>query len=137
MRDKTTEMMTKTKPRIQRSHHKRRPRGGVATACKEDHPPWVCQAFKRVSVSERRELIPKSGDVFDAWHWAIKVNVATAQENVELMVVPAIVTADIFLRMTNDVLTNPRSHHETTVTTTTLQHLPIISLKKESERPHT
>ena len=43
---------------------KRRPRGCVVTACKEDHPPWVCQAFKRMSVSERRELISKSGRCF-------------------------------------------------------------------------
>jgi hypothetical protein len=44
--------------------NKRRPRGCVVTTCKEDHPPWVCTLFKKMTVLERKELISKSGRCF-------------------------------------------------------------------------
>ena len=33
----------------------------IVPTCKEDHPPWVCKAFKDLSVLKRKELITKSG----------------------------------------------------------------------------
>ena len=53
------------------SHHERKrfrgfntrnpTKGCVVNTCKEDHPPWVCEAFKKLSVKNRKELITKAG----------------------------------------------------------------------------
>ncbi|CAB3983178.1 Hypothetical predicted protein [Paramuricea clavata] len=32
----------------------------IVNTCKQDHPPWVCDAFKRLPVQKRKELISKS-----------------------------------------------------------------------------
>ncbi|CAB3979755.1 E3 ubiquitin- ligase DZIP3 [Paramuricea clavata] len=32
----------------------------IVSTCKQDHPPWVCDAFKRLPVQKRKELISKS-----------------------------------------------------------------------------
>ena len=32
----------------------------IVNTCKQDHPPWVCEAFKKLPVSTRKELISKS-----------------------------------------------------------------------------
>ena len=42
----------------------KRARGCVVDNCREDHPPWVCEAFKRLPVTKRKELIAKSGRCF-------------------------------------------------------------------------
>ena len=42
----------------------KRARGCVVDNCREDHPPWVCEAFKRLPVTKRKELIAKSGRYF-------------------------------------------------------------------------
>ena len=39
-------------------------RGCVVEKCSEDHPPWVCQRFKRLPVTQRKELIAKHGRCF-------------------------------------------------------------------------
>ena len=36
----------------------------IVDTCKTDHPPWVCDAFKKLSVQKRKELISKSGRCF-------------------------------------------------------------------------
>ncbi len=33
----------------------------VVSSCKEDHPPWVCETFKKLPVKKRKELITKAG----------------------------------------------------------------------------
>ena len=53
------------------SHHERKrfrgfntrnaTKGCVVNTCKEDHPPWVCEAFKKLPVKNRKELITKAG----------------------------------------------------------------------------
>ena len=32
----------------------------IVNTCKQDHPPWVCDAFKKLPVNKRKELISKS-----------------------------------------------------------------------------
>ena len=39
----------------------RKQKGCIVKSCKSDHPPWVCQSFKKLSVPERKELISRSG----------------------------------------------------------------------------
>ena len=39
-------------------------RGCVVESCQVDHPPWVCQMFKNLSVARRKKLIAKSGRCF-------------------------------------------------------------------------
>ena len=39
----------------------RKKKGCIVESCKSDHPPWVCQSFKKLSVPERKELISRSG----------------------------------------------------------------------------
>jgi hypothetical protein len=36
-------------------------RSCVVDDCKEDHPPWVCERFKKLPVKKRKELITKAG----------------------------------------------------------------------------
>ncbi len=36
-------------------------RSCIVPNCKEDHPPWICKAFKDLPVIKRKELIAKSG----------------------------------------------------------------------------
>jgi hypothetical protein len=36
-------------------------RSCIVPNCKEDHPPWVCRAFKDLPVLKRKELITKTG----------------------------------------------------------------------------
>ena len=36
----------------------------VVARCKSDHPPWVCPEFKKLSFTQRKELISKSGRCF-------------------------------------------------------------------------
>ena len=36
-------------------------RNCIVPNCKEDHPPWICKAFKDLPVIKRKELIAKSG----------------------------------------------------------------------------
>ena len=35
--------------------------GCVVSSCEENHPPWVCETFKKLSVTTRKELITKEG----------------------------------------------------------------------------
>ena len=39
-------------------------RGCVVESCQVDHPPWVCQIFKSLSVARHKEPIAKSGHCF-------------------------------------------------------------------------
>ena len=53
------------------SHHERKrfrgfntrnsTKGCVVNTCKDDHPPWVCETFKKLPVKKRKELITKAG----------------------------------------------------------------------------
>lgn len=36
---------------------KSKPRSCVVDTCRQNHPPWVCKAFKELSVKKRKELI--------------------------------------------------------------------------------
>jgi hypothetical protein len=40
------------------------PRKCIVVKCVIDHPPWVCPKFKELSVTQRKELIAKSGRCF-------------------------------------------------------------------------
>jgi hypothetical protein len=42
----------------------KKPRGCVVEDCQSDHPPWVCPTFKSLPVSNRKELIAKSGHCY-------------------------------------------------------------------------
>ncbi|CAB4018622.1 Hypothetical predicted protein, partial [Paramuricea clavata] len=42
----------------------KRARGCAVENWREDHPPWLCEAFKRLPVTKRTELIAKSGRCF-------------------------------------------------------------------------
>ena len=41
-----------------------KPTSCIVTSCKENHPPWVCGAFKALPVSQRKELISNSKRCF-------------------------------------------------------------------------
>lgn len=36
-------------------------RGCIVDTCRQDHPPWVCRAFKELPVQKRKELIGNTG----------------------------------------------------------------------------
>ena len=42
-------------------HARSKPRNCIVSTCKEDHPPWVCKAFKGLPVQQRKELISNAG----------------------------------------------------------------------------
>ena len=41
-----------------------KPKKCVVESCDEDHPPWTCEKFKNLSVSERKGVIACSGHCF-------------------------------------------------------------------------
>ena len=57
------------RPEVQRCFNKgfnmtRKGRKCIVKSCTEDHPPWVCKAFKGLSVQRRKELIAQTGQCF-------------------------------------------------------------------------
>ena len=41
----------------QNLYYQRKPRSCVVDTCRQNHPPWVCKAFKELLVKKRKELV--------------------------------------------------------------------------------
>jgi hypothetical protein len=48
------------RPRFRGFNTRSTARHCIVNTCKQDHPPWVCDAFKKLPVNKRKELISKS-----------------------------------------------------------------------------
>jgi hypothetical protein len=71
----------------------------VVQTCKNNHPPWTCDAFKALSVLNRKALIKKSkrSGVTDAWVLDTKQLNVLEQYGVASMAVIVPSTIDYFI----------------------------------------